>query len=129
MTSYSVQPRDWIFVKGYGFLSFAKNMGKNIGKNISKSLSGKCNPGMLVMCQKRFDYAKQSATDIFKISPKTVIQKTAETTGGLTGKKIANKITKVPKKLEIVTNENDKEIPKERYMSPENNKKLLIIYD
>ena len=119
MTSYSVQPRDWIFVKGYGFLSFAKNMGKNIGKNISKSLSGKCNPGMLVMCQKRFDHAKQSATDIFKISSKTVIQKTAETTGGLTGKKIANKITKVPKKLEIVTNENDKEIPKERYMSPE----------
>ena len=27
---YSVQPRDPIFVKGYGFLSFAKNMGKNI---------------------------------------------------------------------------------------------------
>ena len=29
---YSVQPRDRIFVKGYGFLSFAKNMGKNISK-------------------------------------------------------------------------------------------------
>ena len=28
---YSVQPRDRIFVKGYGFLSFAKNVGKNIG--------------------------------------------------------------------------------------------------
>ena len=41
MTRYSVQPRDQIFVKGYGFLSFAKNMGKNIGKNISKNLSGK----------------------------------------------------------------------------------------
>ena len=36
---YPVQPRDRIFVKGYGFLSFAKNMGKNIGKNISKVLS------------------------------------------------------------------------------------------
>ena len=24
------------FVKGYGFLSFAKNMGRYIGKNISK---------------------------------------------------------------------------------------------
>ena len=33
MTRYSVQPGDRIFVKGYGFLSFAKNMGKNIGKN------------------------------------------------------------------------------------------------
>ena len=38
---YSVQPRDQIFVKGYGFLSFAKNMSQNIGKNISKNLSCK----------------------------------------------------------------------------------------
>ena len=29
---YSVQSRDQIFVKSYGFLSFAKNMVKNIGK-------------------------------------------------------------------------------------------------
>ena len=41
MMGYSVQPRDQIFVKGYGFLSFAKNMGKNIGKNINKNLSRK----------------------------------------------------------------------------------------
>ena len=32
MTRYSVQPRDQIFVKGYGFWSFSKNMGKNFGK-------------------------------------------------------------------------------------------------
>ena len=36
MMRYSVQPRDRIFVKGYGFLSFTKNMSKNIAKNISK---------------------------------------------------------------------------------------------
>ena len=41
MTTYSVHPRDRIFVKGYRFLSFAKNMGKIIGKNISKNLSSK----------------------------------------------------------------------------------------
>ena len=41
MARYSVQPRDQIFVKVYGFLSFIKNMGKNIGKNIRKSLSAK----------------------------------------------------------------------------------------
>ena len=34
MTQYSVQPRYRIFVKDYGFFSFAKNMGENIGKNI-----------------------------------------------------------------------------------------------
>ena len=25
---YSIEPRDRIYVKGYGFLSFAKNIGK-----------------------------------------------------------------------------------------------------
>ena len=32
MMHYSVRPREKIFVKSNGFLSFAKNMGKNIGK-------------------------------------------------------------------------------------------------
>ena len=41
MNRYSVHPKDPILVRGYGFLSFAKNMGRNIGKNISKSLKGK----------------------------------------------------------------------------------------
>ena len=49
MMRYSVQPRDRIFVKGYGFLSFAKNMGKNIGKNISTSLSRKLAKNVLIM--------------------------------------------------------------------------------
>ena len=29
---YSVQPRNRLFVKGYEFSSFAKNIGTNIGK-------------------------------------------------------------------------------------------------
>ena len=41
MTPYSVQPRDRVFVKGYGFLSFARNIGQNVSKNISKNLSSK----------------------------------------------------------------------------------------
>ena len=47
MTCFKVQPRDRIFVKGYGFLSFAKNMGKNIDKNISKNLSSKYDQNLL----------------------------------------------------------------------------------
>ena len=47
MMRYSVQPRDRIFVKGYGFFPFAKNMGKNIGKNISRNLSGKYSQKLL----------------------------------------------------------------------------------
>ena len=38
---YSVQPREQIFVKSYGFSFFAKNMSKNNGKSKSKNLNGK----------------------------------------------------------------------------------------
>ena len=55
MTNCSFKPRNRIFVKGYRFFSFAKNMGKNIDKNISKSLNSK-------YCQKLLDHAKKSAT-------------------------------------------------------------------
>ena len=40
---YLVEPREQIFVKGYGFLYFAKDMGKNLGKYISKNLNEKYN--------------------------------------------------------------------------------------
>ena len=30
---YSIGPRDRIYVKGYGFLSVAKNMGKSLSNN------------------------------------------------------------------------------------------------
>ena len=49
MMGYSVRPRDRIFVEGYGFFSFAKNMCKIIGKNISKNLSGKYSQKLLIM--------------------------------------------------------------------------------
>ena len=57
--AYSVEPRDRIFVKDFGFLSFDKNMGKNIGKNTSKNLSSKYS-------QKLLNHAKQTATDALK---------------------------------------------------------------
>ena len=74
MRHYSVQPRDRIFVKGYRFLSFARNMGKNVGKDICKNLSGKYS-------QKLLDHAKQSATDALNTASKNAIQTTAEATG------------------------------------------------
>ena len=95
MTKYTVQPRDRIFLKGYEFLPFAKNIGKNIGENMSKNLSGKYNPGMLAMGKKLFDYAKQSATDALKTNSKRVIKITEEEAGDLTGNKIANKVMRV----------------------------------
>ena len=41
------------------------------------------------------------------------------------GNKIANRITKFQKKSETVANEHDKEIPKERYISPEERQKMI----
>ena len=55
MTYYWIEPRGWIFEKGYQFLSFAKNIGKNISKNVSDKY-----------CQKLFDHANQSTTDALK---------------------------------------------------------------
>ena len=81
MKRYSVQSRHNIFLKGYRFLSFAKN----IGKNISKKLSGKYS-------QKLLDHAQQSATDAFKTASKRAIQKTAETTDDLIGNKLADAV-------------------------------------
>ena len=35
---YSIEPRDRIYVKGYGFLSFAKNMGKGLSNKYGQNL-------------------------------------------------------------------------------------------
>ena len=68
MMRYSVQPRDWIFVKSYEFLPFTKNMGKNISNSVSKNLSSKYS-------QKLLDHAKKFVTDALTTSSKRVIQK------------------------------------------------------
>ena len=47
---------------------------------------------------------KQSATDTLTATSKTVIKKTADAIRDLIGNKIANKIAKVSKNLETVTN-------------------------
>ena len=57
---HSIEPRDRTYVKGHGFLSFAKNMGK--------SLSNKYG-------QKLINSTKKSTTDAIKTASKKVIQK------------------------------------------------------
>ena len=92
-------------------------------KNIGKNLRGKYSHTLL-------DYVKQSAADAFKTASKRAIQKTPEATGDLTDNKIADKITKGSKNSqqsnsETVTKENDKEKPKERYISPEKRQEII----
>ena len=110
---YSIEPRDRIYVKEYGFLSFAKNMGK--------SLSNKYG-------QKLLDSAKKFTTDAIKTALKNVIQKTAE---DVIDNKIADKITSVSKKPSNNNNDNnnikDAEITahKKRYVSPEERQQII----
>ena len=57
---YSIEPRDRIYVKGYEFLSFAKNMGKNLSNKYG---------------QKLLDSAKKSTTDAIKTASKEQFKK------------------------------------------------------
>ena len=113
---YSIEHRDRIYVKGYGFLSFAKNIGKNLSNKYG---------------QKLLHSAKKSTTDAIKTASKRAIQKTAEATGDLIGNKTANKITSVSKKSSTdLHSKNDDvnseiEAPKKRYMSPEERQKII----
>ena len=73
---------------------------------------------------KLLDHAKTFATDALKTSSKRVIQKTKRVIN-----KIANKSTKLSKdshqnNSETVTNEYDKEIPKEKYVFPEERQEI-----
>ena len=56
---YSIESRDRIYVKEYGFLSFTKNMGKNFSNKYG---------------QKLFDSAKKSTKDAIKTASKRAIQ-------------------------------------------------------
>ena len=103
---------------------------KIIGKNISASLSGKYSPGMLAIHHKLLDHAKKSGRDAFKSALKRAIKKASEATGDLISSKISNKIMKVSKSLqqndsETIKKGNDKEIPKERYISPEEREEII----
>ena len=56
---YSIEPRDKIYGKGYGFLSLAKNIGKNLSNKY---------------CQKLLESAKTSTADAIKTASKRAIQ-------------------------------------------------------
>ena len=115
---YSIEPRDRIYVKGYGFLSFAKNMGKNLSNKYG---------------QKLLDSAKKSTADAIKTASKRAIQKTAEATGDLISNKVADKTTSVSKKKpdkELHDNDDETEdveivTSKKRNISPEERKQII----
>ena len=82
--SYSIEPRERRYVKGYGFLSFARNLATHATK-VAKNLNNKYG-------QTLADSAKKSARNASKIAGKRAIQKTAEATGDLVGNKIIDEL-------------------------------------
>ena len=79
---YSVEPKFRKYIKGYGFLSFARKFGDKHGKKL-------------------MDTATKTGTDAAKTASKRVVQETAEATADLVGNKIADKITTLGKPKEI----------------------------
>ena len=127
MSSYKNEIFNWterfniyiysIYVKGYRFLSFAKNIGKSLTSKYG---------------QKLFDSAKKSTTNVIKRTLKRAIQKTAEATGDLIDNKIADKITTISKKpvKELPNNDEREEENMEitthkTYISPEERKQVI----
>ena len=78
---YSTEPRFREYVKGYGFLSFARKFGDKYGKKL-------------------IDTATKTGIDAAKTVSERVVQKTAEATDDLIGNKIADRITSIGKPKE-----------------------------
>ena len=99
---YSTEPRIRKYVKGYGFLSFARKFGDKYGKKL-------------------MDTATKAGIDAAKTASKRVVQKTAEATGDLFGNKIADKITSVGKTKEKEKINKSEEI----YILPEKRQQII----
>ena len=98
---YSIEPRERRFVKGYGFMSFARNFSDKYSKSL-------------------MDVSRTFA----KTAGKEILKETAKATGDLIGNKIADKITaKLSKKSQ--SDEVNNGVPKERYISPKERQKNI----
>ena len=76
---YSTEPRERRYVKGYRFMSFARNFSDKYGKSLM---------------DKGIDVSKTFA----KTAGEKILKETAKATGDLIGNKIADKITAKPSK-------------------------------
>ena len=97
---YTTEPKFRKYVKGSGFLSFAKKFRDKHGKKL-------------------IDTATKTGIDAAKTDSKRVVQKTVEATGDLIGNKIADKITSVGKAKESINK------PEEIYILPEKRHQII----
>ena len=126
---YSIELRERRYIRGYGFLSYAKNFGNKYGK---KSMNTAIKTGTNFNSKygkSLTDTAIKTVKDFPAITGKEIVHKSAEATGDLIGNKIADKITAKPSKKsqneEIESNEVSTEILKERYIPPKERQKII----
>ena len=74
------------YVKGYGFLSFARNFADKYGKKLMNT-------------------AIKTGKDFARIASKKIVHKSAEATGDLIGNEIADKITSMGRSKEVRSKE------------------------
>ena len=105
---YSLEPNYRKYVKGYGFLSFARKFGDKYGKKL-------------------MDSATKTSKNFTKTTSKRVIQKTSKETSDLIGNKIADKITSIgkPKNKKEKDEMNVMEETEEIYIPPEKRKQII----
>ena len=120
---YSIEPRERRYVKGYGFMTFARNFANKYGKKlmntaIKTGTNFNSKYGKILT-----DTAIKTGKGFATIAGKKIVHKSAEATGDLIGNKIADKITAKPSKRSH--DELNNEIPKERYISPKERQKII----
>ena len=106
---HSLEPEYRKYVKGYGFLSFARKFGDKYGKKI-------------------LDTATSTGETFAKTAGKKVVHKTAEATGDLVGNKIADKITSIGKSNRTKKEKDEDNIMEETqeiYIPPEKRKQII----
>ena len=108
------------YVKGYGFMSFAKNCGSKYGeKFLNKGISASKrikNTASKFNQSKYGKMLKNQRSEFGKIAGKKILTKSAEAKGDLIGSKIADKITslKVKDKPQEIIEEEEIIIPPEK---------------
>ena len=94
---YSIEPRKIIYVKGYGFMYFARNFSDKYSKSL-------------------IDKGIHVSKTFAKTAEKRVLKESAKATGDLIGNKTADKITAKPIKNDVTN---------EKYVSPEERQEII----
>ena len=95
---YSIEPKERRYVKGYGFLSFARHFGNKYGKKLMNTAIKTGTNFNSKYGKKLTDAAIKTGKDFATIAGKKIVRKSAEATGDLIGNKIIDKITSASKK-------------------------------